>query len=372
MWRRWRRGSQNCDFRFSVRAHHGVLLPHLHLLGGVVGGCFLTTASHGTDQLMVQRLLSARNERQSRAGAAGKLGRDFLPIHACSCSSACCSSCTTAIATGPPRAHLDRIYPEFIWNNLPPGVAGPGDCRHPGCRHGESERRAEFAGLHHDGGFLSRPRAAPNRREPVAAAGRAWPPSSGARCWWSSAMPRGHSRSVLEAGLSIASVPSGALLGVFLLGVLPASRARTRPWPAWWPVWPRFLRVFPDPVAFTWYVLIGTTVTFTVGLAASCLRNAIRMRMQSSQHRTEARPGALGPPSHRRRHRHRQRHFPGAARHGARVGTPGMVFVGVDLRRPALSGRRSQLRRAGGRHAGGRRRICLPARSLRTSLGIPV
>ncbi len=33
---------------------------------GLAGGCFLTTASHGTDQLMVQRLLSARSERQSR------------------------------------------------------------------------------------------------------------------------------------------------------------------------------------------------------------------------------------------------------------------------------------------------------------------
>jgi Na+/proline symporter len=29
---------------------------------GVIGGCFLTTASHGTEQLMVQRLLAARNE----------------------------------------------------------------------------------------------------------------------------------------------------------------------------------------------------------------------------------------------------------------------------------------------------------------------
>ena len=27
---------------------------------GMAGGCFLTTATHGTDQLMVQRLLSAR------------------------------------------------------------------------------------------------------------------------------------------------------------------------------------------------------------------------------------------------------------------------------------------------------------------------
>src|SRR4029077_7596319 len=34
---------------------------------GVMGGTFLTTASHGTDQLIVQRLLAARNQRQSAA-----------------------------------------------------------------------------------------------------------------------------------------------------------------------------------------------------------------------------------------------------------------------------------------------------------------
>src|SRR5262249_39251259 len=33
---------------------------------GVIGGAFLTTASHGTDQLIVQRLLAARGLRQSR------------------------------------------------------------------------------------------------------------------------------------------------------------------------------------------------------------------------------------------------------------------------------------------------------------------
>src|SRR5215475_1351397 len=32
---------------------------------GIIGGAFLTTASHGTDQLIVQRLLAARNEKQS-------------------------------------------------------------------------------------------------------------------------------------------------------------------------------------------------------------------------------------------------------------------------------------------------------------------
>src|SRR6185295_2518653 len=34
--------------------------------GGVIGGAFLTTASHGTDQLLVQRLLTCRNLRDSQ------------------------------------------------------------------------------------------------------------------------------------------------------------------------------------------------------------------------------------------------------------------------------------------------------------------
>ena len=33
---------------------------------GLVGGCFLTMASHGTDQLLVQRLLTCRNQRESQ------------------------------------------------------------------------------------------------------------------------------------------------------------------------------------------------------------------------------------------------------------------------------------------------------------------
>jgi len=33
----------------------------------VIGGAFLTTATHGTDQLMVQRYLCARNSKQATA-----------------------------------------------------------------------------------------------------------------------------------------------------------------------------------------------------------------------------------------------------------------------------------------------------------------
>ena len=77
---------------------------------------------------------------------------------------------------------------------------------------------------------------------------------------------------VVEVGLQIASVAYGALLGVFLLGVL-TKRANQRGaivgmvcglamelylW-GW------------SQVAFTWWVMIGTCVTFAVGYAASAL-----------------------------------------------------------------------------------------------------
>jgi len=38
---------------------------------GVIGGAFLNTASHGVDQLIVQRLLAAKNERDSKLALLG-------------------------------------------------------------------------------------------------------------------------------------------------------------------------------------------------------------------------------------------------------------------------------------------------------------
>src|SRR5690242_3542298 len=52
------------DFRFSWTP--AFFQRTYSFWAGLLGGCFLTTASHGTEQLLVQRLLSARNERESR------------------------------------------------------------------------------------------------------------------------------------------------------------------------------------------------------------------------------------------------------------------------------------------------------------------
>jgi Na+/proline symporter len=76
-----------------------------------------------------------------------------------------------------------------------------------------------------------------------------------------------HWGSVLEAGLSIASVLYGALLGVFLLGVLTK---RPGEWAAIVGMSCGFIAtlLLRTQVAFTWYVLIGSCVTFVTGYLA--------------------------------------------------------------------------------------------------------
>ena len=79
-----------------------------------------------------------------------------------------------------------------------------------------------------------------------------------------------HSKSVLEAGLTIGSIPFGALLGVFLLGVLTKKPRRDAAIAGVLAGLATVLLVhFYTPIAWTWYVLIGTSVTFAVGVLAS-------------------------------------------------------------------------------------------------------
>jgi SSS family transporter len=235
---------------------------------GIVGGCFLTTASHGTDQLMVQRLLSARDEAQSRAALLASWVVILVQF-------------TLFLLIGvllfvyygdthmAPPAQIDRIYPAFLWNNLPAGVAGLSVAAilaaamanlSAALNSLSSTTVVDF--LHANSG------AGPGDARPVRLA----------RLWtviWAAvlvvvAYASRHSPSVLEAGLKIASVPLGALLGVFLLGVLTKKPREGAAMAGVVAGLGAILFVcYRTPVAFTWYVLIGAVVTFGVGMAAS-------------------------------------------------------------------------------------------------------
>src|SRR5262244_247455 len=89
---------------------------------GVIGGAFLTTASHGTDQLIVQRLLAARNQRQSVLAllTSGVVifvqFALFLMVGVMLWAYYQLPSSTFGKA--------DYIYPKFIVSRLPHGISG--------------------------------------------------------------------------------------------------------------------------------------------------------------------------------------------------------------------------------------------------------
>ena len=75
---------------------------------------------------------------------------------------------------------------------------------------------------------------------------------------------------MLEAGLAIASVPLGALLGVFSLGVLTRRATENGAIIGMLAGLAVILYVtFGTNVAWTWYVVVGSLTTFTVGWLAS-------------------------------------------------------------------------------------------------------
>jgi Na+/proline symporter len=81
-----------------------------------------------------------------------------------------------------------------------------------------------------------------------------------------------HWGSVLEAGLTIASILYGSLLGVFLLGLLTRTVQERAAMAGMISGLVTMICVKQlTHIAFTWYVLIGTSVTFAVGYVASLI-----------------------------------------------------------------------------------------------------
>jgi Na+/proline symporter len=76
--------------------------------------------------------------------------------------------------------------------------------------------------------------------------------------------------SVLELALTIASVPYGSMLGIFLLGVLTRRvTGRAALIGALAGLGGLLLLIMFTSIAWTWYVAIGACTTFAIGLAAS-------------------------------------------------------------------------------------------------------
>ena len=272
---------------------------------GVLGGTFLTMASHGTDQLMVQRMLAARNLRESRLALLSSGVVIFFQF-----TLFLLIGVGLFVFYGAHPQHFtspDRIFPTFIVHEMPHGVAGllvaailaaamsnlsaalnslasttVIDFYLPfrRWRTNKSLGAPFIAPLSHAMSGNASSQADHKRNTLI---------SRLATVFWAfvlfaiavysiQAGGKGH---VVETGLSIASVAYGCLLGVFLLGTLTRYASQSGAILGmicgfalnlflWQGTFPMHLGTFTIPhIAFTWYVLIGAIATFALGSSSA-------------------------------------------------------------------------------------------------------
>jgi SSS family transporter len=90
------------------------------LLGGLVGGAMLSAASHGTDHLIVQRLLATRSLHDARWALVGSGFAVFLQF----LLFLVVGSAIWAAGLAPEGMSSDQIFPGFVIDHLPTGLAG--------------------------------------------------------------------------------------------------------------------------------------------------------------------------------------------------------------------------------------------------------
>jgi len=254
------------DFRFAPNLEF--LTRTYSFWAGIIGGCFLTTASHGTEQLMVQRLLAARSQAESRKALLASWVVIFCQFSLFLTIGVILYVYYRDTGLEPPKP-ADRIYPMFIWQNLPTGVAGPSIAAILAAAMSNLSAALNSLASTTVMDFL-KPMSRRERSDAEwLAAAKRWTLAWGAILFGIAVLAQGV-KSVLEAGLGIASMIYGSLLGVFLLGVLTRRVGERAAMAGMVSGLVVILYVkFATPVAFTWYVLTGSLVTFATAWLAS-------------------------------------------------------------------------------------------------------
>jgi SSS family solute:Na+ symporter len=238
---------------------------------GLLGGTFLTMASHGTDQLLVQRLLTCRNERDSQKALITSGFVVFAQFVLFLFIGVLLFAYYHFFPLAVKPATNDEIFPIFIVQRLPHGISG-------------LVIAAVFAAaMSNLSGSLNslastttldfyRPLINPRQTdEHYLKLSRWFTAAWGVVLILIAIVARGWG-SVFTAGLTIASLVYGPMLGAFLLGVLTrrANQAGVMTGMAASLAFMLIIK-FTTSIAWTWYVLMGTTVCLAVGYGVSML-----------------------------------------------------------------------------------------------------
>jgi SSS family transporter len=242
---------------------------------GLIGGCFLTMSTHGTDQYLVQRYLCT--DRAKRAVVAlltsggivlaqfigflfiGVLLFAFYQPYAD-------PGYATAANAAFPFAGGDRVFPDFITRHMPTGLSGLVVAAIFAAAMSSSLNSIAATAVND----LYKPLRPARDDKHYLKVSHVLTLIWGVVQIAVALIVRHQNRSALDQALSIASLINGPILGVFLVGTF--LRRVSQP--------PALLGMiassaamlyifFATKIAWTWYVFIGSAITFLVAWLAS-------------------------------------------------------------------------------------------------------
>ena len=234
---------------------------------GLIGGVALTLATHGTDQFLVQRLLSARSSRDASLGLVLSGFIVFVQFVLFLAIGALLYAHYQSTALPRTLVRNDEILPLFVISELPHGVSGFIVAAIVAAALSPSINALAATTVNDFYVKYVRPDADDATLLRM---------SKAATVFWGMAQilvalgAQFVDRSVLDSGLLVLSFAAGPVLGAFLLGVL-TSRVDGRAMVAgmiagiaavtsvWW----------TGAAAWTWYSPVGAVVTGAVALASS-------------------------------------------------------------------------------------------------------
>ena len=234
---------------------------------GVIGGTFFTMASHGTDQTIVQRLLAAKSERESKIALLAS-GVIILFQFALFLVLGVMLYAWHGAPVIHPGQSYDWVFPDFIAAAMPSGVRGMviaaifavAMSNASGSLNSlAASSIVDFRTIAHTPGDSDPGRLLRHSRWMTLVWGIVlvvlgtvqWGP-------------------MLEAGLTIASITFGSLLGLFLLAFLLRQATALGVLIGMFAGLAAVLYIhFYTPLLWTWYVLAGAAITFVAGALAS-------------------------------------------------------------------------------------------------------
>ena len=241
------------------------------LWAGIAGGIALTLATHGTDQFLVQRLLSADSPKSA---ARGLVLSGFIVFAQFTLVSDDRRDALRVLPALPARRALprnDAILPRFIVDHLPHGLIGfiiaaiVAAALSPSINAMAATTVNDFYVK-----YIKKDASEPQLLRLAKQLTVFW----GVVQLGVALGAQYLDQSLLDAGLSVLSLTAGPVLGAFLVGVL-SKRVRSGAMLAgmaagtvavgwvWW----------TGAAGFTWFALVGAAVTSAVALAVSATQS---------------------------------------------------------------------------------------------------